>query len=63
MLVLRRKEGQWVYIKHKSGDEIKIKLYDLMNGKANMAFDDPDKNFIIQRQERLQKPEEETGNA
>lgn len=55
MLVLRRKDGQWVEITHKSGDVIRFRVYGLCQdapGRINLAFDDPARNFDIQRPER-----------
>jgi hypothetical protein len=56
MLVLKRKEGQWIEITHaKTGDVLRIRLYDVcggLPGRANLAFDDPTRNFAIQRPER-----------
>lgn len=55
MLVLRRKEGQWVEITHKSGDTIRVRVYHIrtrFTGQLDMAFDDEDHNFLIQRPER-----------
>lgn len=58
MLVLKRKEGQWVDIVHKSGDVLRIRVYDIcgkMPARANLAFDDPARNFEIQRPERFDR--------
>lgn len=62
MLVLKRREGQWVNIVHTSGDVIRIRLYEIKeNDKLQLgpsvclAFDDPDRNFDIQRPERTQQ--------
>jgi hypothetical protein len=55
MLVLKRKEGQWIEITHKSGDFLRFRVYDICGdapGRANLAFDDPARNFEIQRPER-----------
>jgi hypothetical protein len=55
MLVLRRNEGQWVEITHHSGDRILIRVYNIrcqFPGQLEMAFDDPDRHFNIQRCER-----------
>ncbi len=55
MLVLKRKEGEWVEITHKSGDVLRIKVYDISGrspARANLAFDDAARNFQIQRPER-----------
>lgn len=60
MLVLKRKEGQWVEITHsRTGDVLRVRLYDVCGefpGRANLAFDDPDRNFCIQRPERPRRP-------
>jgi hypothetical protein len=55
MLVLRRKEGQWVEITHKSGDTVRLRVYNIRTrhpGQLDLAFDDDDHNFLIQRPER-----------
>ena len=55
MLILRRKEGQWVEIKHKSGDVIRVRVYNIRTrypGQLDLAFDDDARNFTIQRPER-----------
>lgn len=55
MLVLRRTEGQWVEVTHRSGDVIRIRVYDLRGtipakpGQAHLAFDDDARNFTITR--------------
>ncbi len=59
MLVLRRTDGQWVEITHRSGDTLRLRVYDLSHegpGRAHLAFDDPARNFEIQRPERAAKP-------
>ncbi len=58
MLVIRRTEGQWVEVTHKSGDTMRIRIYDLGHegtGRAHLAFDDPARNFAIQRPERFSR--------
>ena len=55
MLILRRKEGQWIEIKHKSGDVVRIRVYNIRTrypGQLDLAFDDVARNFAIQRPER-----------
>ena len=55
MLVLKRKEGQWVDIVHKSGDVLRIRAYRIREGfpsQLDLAFDDEERNFDIQRPER-----------
>ncbi|RUL87249.1 hypothetical protein [Tautonia sociabilis] len=57
MLVLKRKEGQWVEIIHRSGDVIRLRVYDIQSSpgspsRANLAFDDSARNFEIRRPER-----------
>ncbi len=57
MLVLRRKEGQWVEVTHKSGDVLRVRVYNLSAdapGRINLAFDDSQHNFAIQRPERTE---------
>lgn len=61
MLVLKRKDGQWIEITHKSGDIVRFRVYNLRSdfpGQATMAFDDADRNFEIQRPERLRRKAE-----
>jgi hypothetical protein len=56
MLVLRRKEGQWIEVTHKSGDVLRVRVYNLCSevpGRVNLAFDDQARNFEIQRPERV----------
>ena len=58
MLVLRRKEGQWIEVTHRSGDVLRFRVYEISGdspGRVNLAFDDVDRNFAIQRPERLLK--------
>jgi len=55
MLVLKRKEGQWVEITHKNGDKLRIRVYRIREGypsQLDLAFDDDARNFEIQRPER-----------
>lgn len=60
MLVLKRKEGQWVDVIHTaSGDTLRIRAYRIREGspsQLDMAFDDEARNFDIQRPERRPKP-------
>ena len=56
MLVLRRSEGQWVEVTHRSGDRLRFRVYDLCSevpGRVHLAFDDSARNFEIQRPERI----------
>lgn len=58
MLVLRRKDGQWIEVTHSSGDVLRFRVYEICGdapGRVNLAFDDPERNFTIQRPERLLK--------
>lgn len=52
MLVVRRKQGQWVEITHRSGDILRIRVYNVRGPVLDMAFDDDERNFDIQRPER-----------
>jgi hypothetical protein len=55
MLILRRKEGQWVEITHRSGDVIRVGICNVRTrypGQVDMVLDDDARNFIIQRPER-----------
>ena len=58
MLILRRKEGQWVEITHKSGDTIRIRVCNIrarFPGQLDLAFDDDDRHFSVQRPERANR--------
>jgi hypothetical protein len=58
MLVLKRKEGQWVDITHHSGDVLRIRVCQIEAGHPghlNLTFDDDPRNFQIERPERKTK--------
>lgn len=59
MLVLKRKEGQWIEIVHTaSGETLRVRVYDICGdfpGRANLAFEDPNRYFEIQRPERVRR--------
>lgn len=58
MLVLRRKDGQWLTITHKSGDVMRVRVYNFReNRQCDLGFDDAAHNFAIQRPEREAKAE------
>lgn len=64
MLVLRRKEGQWIEVTHRSGDVLRFRVYDIQPpgtrggpAGAHLAFDDDARNFDIQRPERAKRCE------
>ena len=62
MLVLRRDEGQWIEITHKSGDVLRFRVYNIAadsSPRVNIAFDDDARNFDIQRPERFQMPRDD----
>jgi hypothetical protein len=66
MLVLKRKEGQWVEVTHASGDVMRIRVCQIeagCPGHLNLAFDDPERNFEIQRPERKNRPPVPTETA
>ena len=51
MLVLRREEGQWLEITHRSGDRLRICVYNIRSrfpGQLDMAFEDTDHHFDIE---------------
>lgn len=57
MLVLMRKEGEYVEITHTSGDVLRVHVRDIRpdspgRGRVNLAFEDGPRNFAIQRPER-----------
>ena len=63
MLVLKRKEGQWVDITHTSGDVLRVRVCQIEAGNPgylNLAFDDAARNFEIERPERKRQPEPES---
>jgi hypothetical protein len=61
MLVLKRKEGDWTEVTHRSGDVIRLRVYGLQAGpgpaRCNVAFDDDARNFEIRRPEREGPPD------
>lgn len=69
MLILRRKEGQWVEVTHRSGDTIRIRVYNIRTrypGQLDLAFDDDAHNFAVQRPERspqIHAPAGATGDS
>ena len=68
MLVLKRKEGQWIEIIHRSGDVIRLRVYDIQSAagspsRANLAFDDSARNFEIRRPERRATPPKPAAGA
>lgn len=58
MLVLRRKEGQWVEITHKATGQVlrigvaRVRGYNQATGTLDLLCDDAAHNFDIQRAER-----------
>lgn len=61
MLVLKRKEGEWVDVKHKSGDLVRVRVCHIRPGLVDLVFDDSPRNFDIQRPERAHAPAAGTG--
>ncbi len=61
MLVIRRNDGQWVEVTHSSGDVLRFRVYGVSQGpgigRVQLAFDDPERNFEIQRPERALRGE------
>lgn len=58
MLVLKRKEGQWVEVTHRSGDVLRIRVCQIDPGRPghlNLVFEDNPRNFEIERPERREK--------
>jgi hypothetical protein len=56
MLVLKRKEGQWIEITHTSGDVIRFRVYNIRSrfpGQLDIAFEDDARRFTIERPERV----------
>jgi hypothetical protein len=57
MLVLKRKEAQWVEVTHRSGDVLRVKVERIEcpgpgRGRVNLVFDDERRNFEVERPER-----------
>ena len=66
MLILRRKEGQWVEITHRSGDTIRVRVYNIrarQPGQVDLAFDDEARNFHVLRPERTDRAGVEPGSS
>lgn len=69
MLILKRKEGQWIEVTHaSSGDVMRIRVCQITTpeygpGYLNLAFDDAARNFEIERPERKRKLEEARNDA
>ena len=58
MLVLKRREGQWVDIVHRSGDTLRVRVYNIRardQGQLDLAFDDDARHFAIERPERASR--------
>lgn len=59
MLVLTRKNDEWVDVTHsKTGDTFSVRVYDIRergSRDAKLAFDDSKHNFRFERRERLPK--------
>ena len=58
MLVLKRRDGQWVEVTHRSGDVMRIRICKSRAGhhpQLDLAFEDDARNFSIQRPERFLK--------
>ena len=56
MLVLKRKDGQWIEVLHHSGDILRIRVYNVRTctgGQVDLAFDDEPRHFEIRRPERI----------
>ncbi len=59
MLVLKRKEGQWVEVTHRSGDILRIRVCQIESGQPghlNLAFDDDARHFQIERPSASSRP-------
>ncbi len=55
MLILRRKDGQWIEVVHRSGDVMMVQVRDIrprFPGQLDLAFDDAPRNFSIRRVDR-----------
>lgn len=60
MLVLRRRDGQWIEIESAAtGHVLRVRVYRRPGDRpewVNMAFDDADHHFLIRRPERVNAP-------
>lgn len=64
MLVLSRRSGQWVELTHAaSGDTVRIRVYNIIHNRADLAFDDDARHFLIERPERAVTMNEGTTNG
>lgn len=58
MLVLKRREGQWLEVTHRSGDVLRMRFYRIEGGppgRLDIAFDDAPRHFEIHRPERVKR--------
>jgi hypothetical protein len=66
MLMLRRHDGQWVEVIHRTGDRLRIRVCRLLDGnfgECHLGFDDPMRNFLIHRPEWLKEAGRSASNA
>lgn len=59
MLVLRRGDGQWTEVTHAGGDVLRVRVCNVRPGhpgRVELVFDDPARNFRIERPERTRIP-------
>ncbi len=59
MLVLKRREGQWIEIVHRSGDRLRVRVYNIRSrfpGRLDLAFDDAAGCFAVLRPESSPAP-------
>jgi hypothetical protein len=71
MLILKRHDGQWISIRHRSRDVLMIRTYELVGpchsprgyspGRVNLACHDPDRNFEIERVSRFEPMRQKSG--
>ena len=54
MLILWRKNSQWLTITHReTGQKVRIKVFGACENRVGLAFEDIPNNFNIQRDERI----------
>jgi len=55
MLILWRKNSQWLTITHReTGQKVRIKVFGICDNRVGLAFEDIPNNYEIQRDERYQ---------
>lgn len=56
MLVLRRHEGQWLEVRHRSGEVLRVLVVRVGRGDVDLAFEDAPRHFAVERPGRVVRP-------